>query len=108
MWTITIADCKLLCNTKANWLQPPSASRMAFVRRRIAESDIDRPSHHAGAADRLIEMTRTVRVHGASMSDQSKSVSGPWRRYLRVSVRGLIALLLVIGIWLGWIVRNAG
>ena len=34
-------------------------------------------------------------------------VSRPWRRYLRFSVRGLIVLVLVIGGWLGWIVRSA-
>ena len=33
--------------------------------------------------------------------------SRPWRRYLRLSVRGLIVLVLVIGVWLGWIVRSA-
>ncbi len=42
------------------------------------------------------------------MNDQAKHVSRPWHRYLRFSLRGLIALLLVIGTWLGWIVRNAG
>jgi Leucine-rich repeat (LRR) protein len=35
------------------------------------------------------------------------SVPHPWRRFLRFSVRGLIALVLVIGVWLGWIVRQA-
>ena len=30
----------------------------------------------------------------------------PWRRYLRFSVRGLIVLVLVIGLGLGWIVRS--
>ncbi len=34
-------------------------------------------------------------------------VSRSWRRYLRFSVRGLIALVLVIGLGLGWIVRSA-
>jgi internalin A len=34
-------------------------------------------------------------------------VSRPWRRFLRVSVRGLIVLVLVIGAGLGWFVRNA-
>jgi len=29
----------------------------------------------------------------------------PWRRYLRFSVRGLIVLVLVIGVGLGWMVR---
>jgi internalin A len=30
-----------------------------------------------------------------------------WRRLLRVSVRGLVVLVLVIGAWLGWIVHRA-
>jgi len=34
-------------------------------------------------------------------------VSRHWRRYLRFSVRGLIGLVLVIGIWLGWVVHLA-
>jgi internalin A len=34
-------------------------------------------------------------------------VSRPWRKYLRISVRGLIVLVLVIGAGLGWIVRSA-
>jgi internalin A len=34
-------------------------------------------------------------------------VSRPWRRFLRFSLRGLIALVLVIGLGLGWIVRSA-
>jgi hypothetical protein len=33
--------------------------------------------------------------------------SRPWRRYLRLNVRGLIVLVLVIGAGLGWIVRQA-
>ena len=41
------------------------------------------------------------------MNDQSKPVSRPWRRFLRVSVRGLIVLVLVIGAGLGWLVRSA-
>jgi len=35
------------------------------------------------------------------------SVSRPWRRYLRFSVRGLIVLVLLIGLWLGRTVHNA-
>jgi hypothetical protein len=31
----------------------------------------------------------------------------PWRRYLRFSVRGLIVVVMVIGVGLGWIVRQA-
>ena len=34
-------------------------------------------------------------------------VSRSWRHYLRFSLRGLIVLVLLIGGWLGWIVRNA-
>ena len=34
-------------------------------------------------------------------------VARPWRRFLRFSVRGLIVAVLLIGVWLGWIVRNA-
>src|SRR5262245_46876506 len=45
--------------------------------------------------------------HGYEMTDPPKPVSHPWRRYLRFSVRGLIVVVLVIGIWLGWIVRRA-
>ena len=35
-----------------------------------------------------------------------KTISRPWRRYLRFSVRGLIGLVLVIGLGLGWLVRS--
>jgi hypothetical protein len=41
------------------------------------------------------------------MSDQAEPVSRPWRRYLRFSVRGLILVVLLVGGWLGWIVRSA-
>jgi hypothetical protein len=34
-------------------------------------------------------------------------VSRPWRRFLRFSVRGLIVIVLVIGVGLGWVVRQA-
>ncbi len=37
----------------------------------------------------------------------AKPVSRPWRRFLRFSVRGLIIVVLVIGVWLAWIVRCA-
>ena len=37
----------------------------------------------------------------------AEPVPGPWRRYLRFSMRGMIVLVLVIGGSLGWIVRNA-
>ena len=37
----------------------------------------------------------------------AESVTRAWRRHLRFSVRGLIIVVLVIGGWLGWIVRSA-
>src|SRR5271167_2173291 len=37
----------------------------------------------------------------------SGPASRPWRRFLRFSVRGLIVVVLVIGAWLGWLVRSA-
>ena len=40
------------------------------------------------------------------MTDQSKPASRPWRRFLRFSVRGMIVLVMVVGGWLGWIVRS--
>ncbi len=33
-------------------------------------------------------------------------VARPWRRFLRFSMRGLIILVLMIGAWLGWLVRS--
>jgi internalin A len=41
------------------------------------------------------------------MTDQAKPASRPWRRFLRFSVRGLIIVVLAIGVWLGWTVRSA-
>ena len=41
------------------------------------------------------------------MTDQAKPASRPWLRFLRFSVRGMIVLVLVIGGWLGWLVRSA-
>ena len=38
------------------------------------------------------------------MTDQAKPVSRPWRRFLRLSVRGLIVLVLLIGAGFGWLV----
>jgi Leucine-rich repeat (LRR) protein len=37
----------------------------------------------------------------------AEPVSRPWRRFLRFSVRGMIVVVLLIGGWLGWIVRSA-
>ncbi len=41
------------------------------------------------------------------MSSLAQPFARPWRRYLRFSVRALVVLVVVIGAWLGWIVRNA-
>ncbi len=41
------------------------------------------------------------------MTDHARPVSRPWRRFLRVSVRGMIVLVIVVGAGLGWIVRRA-
>jgi hypothetical protein len=41
------------------------------------------------------------------MTNPAKPVSRPWRRFLRFSVRGLIVVVLLVGGWLGWIVRSA-
>jgi hypothetical protein len=35
----------------------------------------------------------------------TNAVASPWRRYLRISLRGLIVLVLVLGSALGWIVN---
>jgi hypothetical protein len=37
----------------------------------------------------------------------AQPTSRPWRRFLRFSVRGMIVLVLLMGAWLGWIVRGA-
>jgi len=44
-------------------------------------------------------------VNGVSV--QAKPSTRPWWSYVRFSVRGLIVLVLVIGGWLGWMVRSA-
>ena len=41
------------------------------------------------------------------MTDQAKPALHFWRRFLRFSVRGLIVLVLVVGVWLGWLVPHA-
>jgi hypothetical protein len=40
------------------------------------------------------------------MTDQVKPASRPWRRFLRFNVRGLIVLVLVIAVVLGWYIRS--
>ena len=39
--------------------------------------------------------------------DMETSYKRLWRSYMRFSLRGLIALVLIVGGWLGWMVRNA-
>jgi hypothetical protein len=41
------------------------------------------------------------------MSSESDPTPHPWRRFLRFSVRGLIVIVIVVGVALGWIVREA-
>jgi internalin A len=41
------------------------------------------------------------------MPDQAKSVRRACRGFMRVGLRGLIVVVLVIGVWLGWLVRSA-
>jgi hypothetical protein len=36
-----------------------------------------------------------------------EAVSRSWRSYLRFSLRGIIVLVLLVGVWLGWFVRGA-
>ncbi len=43
----------------------------------------------------------------AGMTDQPQRKSGWWRRYLRLSTRGLIVLVLLVGGGLGWYIRSA-
>jgi hypothetical protein len=40
------------------------------------------------------------------MADQARPVSA-WRRYLRLSVRGLLILVLLVGGWFGWLAQTA-
>ena len=70
---------------------------------------IDRPST---SYVRAVMMNRTAQASAlrspeAGMNHQAKPVSRPWQRFLSVSVRGLVILVLMIGGWLGWIVRGA-
>jgi hypothetical protein len=47
------------------------------------------------------------REPNAARLDRRTPVPNPLRRFLRVSVRGLIVVVLVIGAWLGWVVHQA-
>jgi len=49
-------------------------------------------------------MSRSKEIN---MGGQASPISFRWRPTLRFSVRGLIILVLVIGLWLGWLVRCA-
>jgi hypothetical protein len=55
----------------------------------------------------LTNERKAARVDEAGMSSPTRPVSNPWHRYLRFRVRGLIVVVLLVGCWLGWIVRNA-
>ena len=49
--------------------------------------------------------TSTAGPHQAGIPVQPRPVANPRRRFMRISVRGLIALVLVVGAGLGWFVR---
>jgi hypothetical protein len=53
------------------------------------------------------EETSTFCPREHSVTDQAKPDPLPWRRFLRFSVRGTIFVALVIGLWLGCLVRSA-
>ena len=46
-----------------------------------------------------------LRSHEHSMPDHAEPVSRPWRRFLHFSLRGMIVLVIVVGVFLGWMVR---
>ena len=53
-------------------------------------------------------MNRLEFLHADSMANMAAGpISRPWLRYLRFSIRGLIVLVLMIGVGLGWLVRSA-
>ena len=69
---------------------------------------VDRPSSCGMRVDILTRNVTTAHFQPeVDMPDPTKPVRRPWRRFLRLSVRGLIVLVLVIGVWLGWVVRSA-
>src|SRR5262245_30630399 len=41
------------------------------------------------------------------MTNQARPISRLWRRFLRFSVRGLLMIVLLVGAWLGCVVRSA-
>ena len=53
------------------------------------------------------EQTRSNHFRDSSMATEAEPVSRPWRRFLRFSVRGMIVVVLLVGGWLGWLVRSA-
>jgi hypothetical protein len=48
-----------------------------------------------------------ARSHEAGMAVPPEHLFHRWRRYLRFSLRGLIVVVLLFGIWLGWIARES-
>jgi internalin A len=60
------------------------------------------------ARSQTSEMNRLELLHADRMANMASGpISRPWRRYLRFSIRGLIVLVLLIGVGLGWLVRSA-
>jgi internalin A len=68
---------------------------------RLGKRAEPRPTH-----DTLNPVDRTHFQPEVGMPDEPKPVSRPWRR-LRISVRGLIVVVLLVGGWFGWIVHCA-
>ena len=80
----------------------------------VASQGIGTPDHRrsfdglgASGYDELRKQQSALQSNEAGMTDRAKPISRPRRRFLRFSMRGMIALVLVIGGWLGWIVRSA-
>ena len=51
-------------------------------------------------------ISRLIRANELSCMPEAP-VARPWQRFLRLTVRGLIVLVLLIGAGLGWLVRSA-
>jgi hypothetical protein len=84
----------------AAWRRPYRIARRRVVNRsnppQIAPGRYTEPSGKAS----------TLRAEEAGMTAQAKPVSRPWRRFLRVSVRGLIVLVLLTGGLAAWIMHK--
>jgi Leucine Rich repeat len=87
--------------------QPAWNRACGIARRRDDRSIKNSLKSRPGGYTDPSEKTSTLRAQQANMTNQAKTVSRPRRRFLRFSVRGMILLVLVIGIWMGWIARSA-